>query len=480
MDLFPSEEEYLRAAGTVPVSACLPWTITPGEAFSRLASGAHAALLESAAPNPVTGRWSIVAFEPAAVLESKGQKIRLAERGAAVQYRTGDPIAALRDLLRGRQIKRPRHLPPFFGGIITCLGYDLARLFETLPNTMRDDLHLPDVCALLIDTAVIFDHERKVVWITHSPSPSEIGNRRATYRSAADRVREIAGRMITTSTFTRSAPGCQVRMQNEISEDQYISMVRTCQEYIAAGDIYQANVSQRFSGEFRGDPWALYQRLTQINPSPFAAYFRSNGFQLISASPERLVQLENGWAETRPIAGTRPRGLTPAEDSSLARDLMNSAKERAEHVMLVDLERNDLGRVCCFGSVAVNQFMTTERYSHVMHIVSNVRGQIRSELDGFDLLRAVFPGGTITGVPKIRCMKIIAEIEPVSRGPYTGSLGYISFGGDMDLNIIIRTIVLAEQRALVQVGAGIVADSIPRREYQETLDKAQALLQALR
>jgi len=271
------------------------------------------------------------------------------------------------------------------------------------------------------------------------------------------------------------------RMTPGLTEADYMDRVRRCLEYIAAGDIYQANLSHRFTialGE--RSPRSIYRHLREINPSPFAALIEFPDVALVSCSPERLVRLTENEVETRPIAGTRPRGATPEEDRRLIEDLLMNGKERAEHLMLVDLERNDLGRVCTYGSVHVDEFMVVERYSHVSHIVSNIRGTLAAGRDALDLIQAVFPGGTVTGVPKVRCMEIIDELEPVRRGPYTGSIGYLSPNGDLDLNIIIRTLVIAGKRAYLQVGAGIVADSDPAREYQETLFKAEALLKALR
>ena len=265
------------------------------------------------------------------------------------------------------------------------------------------------------------------------------------------------------------------------TQEEYAGRVRRCLDYIGAGDIYQANLSHRFELELGGRaPRSIYRRLRDINPSPFAALLEFPDVTLVGCSPERLVRLQGSDVDTRPIAGTRPRGVTAEEDERLAEDLLLNDKERAEHLMLVDLERNDLGRVCAFGSVHVNDFMTLERYSHVIHIVSNIRGRLATGRDAMDLIQAVFPGGTVTGVPKIRCMEILDELEPVRRGPYTGSVGYISANGDLDLNIIIRTLVIKEDRGYLHVGAGIVADSEPSREYQETLFKAEALLDAVR
>jgi aminodeoxychorismate synthase component I len=266
-----------------------------------------------------------------------------------------------------------------------------------------------------------------------------------------------------------------------MEKEDYMEMVRRAKNYIRAGDIFQANLSQRLTAEVGDlDPFRLYGVLRKINPSPFAAYLDLQGFQLVSSSPERLMRLHDRVVDTRPIAGTRPRGKDTEGDRAMSVELITNEKERAEHIMLIDLERNDIGRVCDYGSVQVDELMVLEEYSHVIHIVSNVQGRLHEKKDMFDLIRATFPGGTITGVPKVRCMEIIDELEPVQRGPYTGSIGYLGFNGDMDLNIIIRTFVIKDGRAHVQVGAGIVADSDPEREYYETLHKADALLQALK
>ncbi|MDE3118855.1 MAG: anthranilate synthase component I family protein, partial [Nitrospirota bacterium] len=306
------------------------------------------------------------------------------------------------------------------------------------------------------------------------------------YREGCDRLAELDARLSVPAPRL-DAPMLEAdAIRPGQSQAEYMARVGQVQNYIRTGDIYQANLSHRFTIDLNQcraiaeQGAALYRRLRQVNPSPFAGLFTFDDFCLVSSSPERLVRLQGRQVDTRPIAGTRPRGRDLAEDRRLAEDLLTNQKERAEHVMLVDLERNDLGRVCRYGSVRADEFMVVERYSHVSHIVSNVTGELRDGLDAFDLVPAVFPGGTITGVPKIRCMEIIEELEPVRRGPYTGSLGYLSWSGDMDLNIIIRTLVLTKGRGYLQVGAGIVADSEPAREYEETLFKAEALLKALR
>jgi aminodeoxychorismate synthase component I len=384
---------------------------------------------------------------------------------------------------------RPEGLPPFFGGAVGYLGYDLVRQFEPLPELAADDLGLPDLLFAFVDVAVALDHQTETVHLMFAP-PLErlLGEpREKLYREGCDRLAELEARLRSPSRLQPAGLPPNVTVTPGQRREAYTDRVRRCQEFIRAGDIYQANLSHRVTIEagllgLRHDTAgpALYERVRQVNPSPFAALLSFDDLVLVSSSPERLARLQDRRVDTRPIAGTRPRGRDVAEDRRLAEELLTNAKERAEHLMLVDLERNDVGRVCRYGTVRVDEFMVIERYSHVSHIVSNVTGMMRDGLDGFDLIRAAFPGGTITGVPKIRCMEIIEQLEPVRRGPYTGSLGYVSWSGDLDLNILIRTLVLTGNRGYLQVGAGIVADSDPDREYQETLFKAEALLKALK
>lgn len=349
---------------------------------------------------------------------------------------------------------------------------------------------------MMADRVVAFDHEEKRTWIIVSPGArdTQLGYRdigQIDFNRAYDEAREILqeterriggrerkGSPPSAPSVWRSSPSPSLRY--EMSRERYMDIVRKAKEYIAAGDIFQANLSQRISSPI-GDrePWEIYKVLRAINPSPFAAYADFGEYQVVSSSPERLVKVTDRTIETRPIAGTRPRGRDGSEDEAMRSELLLHPKERAEHIMLIDLERNDIGRVSEYGSVAVDELMITEDYSHVIHIVSNVKGILQEGKTCFDVIRAAFPGGTITGVPKVRCMEIIDELEPVVRGPYTGSLGYLGFSGNMDLNIIIRTFTIKDGTAYVQAGAGIVADSDPEREYYETLKKAEALVRTL-
>jgi aminodeoxychorismate synthase component I len=375
-------------------------------------------------------------------------------------------------------------LPPFQGGALALFSYDFVRYIEDIPSESRDDLGIPDAHVLFIDRLMAFDHRQRRAWIVICPGARETSPVAwaAAYDSALGDLADLGRRI--SAIEAKCPEGLPRRGRSEIvaetSEETYTAMVRRAKEYIAAGDIFQANISLRVSARISGiAPWDMYLVLRGINPSPFGGFLDMGEYQIVSSSPERLVMVRDGIVETRPIAGTRPRGRTKDEDASLRDELLLNEKERAEHIMLIDLERNDLGRVSEYGTVEVDELMTTEEYSHVIHIVSNVSGRLARDRTCIDALRATFPGGTITGVPKVRCMQIIDELEPTRRGPYTGSMGYIGYDGCMDLNIIIRTFTVKDGLAHVQAGAGIVADSDPAREYRESLKKAEALLATL-
>ncbi len=383
---------------------------------------------------------------------------------------------------------------PFSGGAVGCIGFETARMLENLPSGTRDDLRLPEIAFLFFDGAVVVDHLRKKLWVTHCSVHR--GPAKAAYQAALRKITQTVrkiekgnasssfrGRTEKSSFETEISPRLARRndtfspFSSTHRRDQFERMVLKAKKLIGQGDIYQANLSQRFSGPFHGDPWGYYRRLTDLNPSPFSSYADFGSFQLVSASPERLFRVQGERIETRPIAGTRPRGKTARETTRRRKELLLSEKERAEHLMLVDLERNDLGRVCRYGSVRVDDLMTLEQYSHVIHIVSNVTGTLKESVRFRDLLKALFPGGTISGCPKIRCLEIIDALEPVRRHFYTGALGYVSRDGKMDFNLLIRTALVKNKRVYIQAGAGIVADSDPSREYEETIHKAQALLE---
>jgi len=408
------------------------------------------------------------------------------------------PLNILKELVKTYKQKPVEYLPPFQGGIVGIISYDFVQYLERLPRNAFDDINLPDAHLLMIDRLIAIDHLYKRCWIIVCPAVKDLVGGVAIGRvdwsekfdEAEYEVEKIL-KSIKDSAFgiQHSANNSETRIPNskpnieiiyEMKKNEYKDIVKKAKEYIAAGDIFQANLSQRVSAYIGDkDPWVLYRILSSINPSPFAAFIDFGDYQIVSSSPERLLRIRDRIIDTRPIAGTRPRGKDSKEDEQMRSELLLNEKERAEHIMLIDLERNDLGRISDYGTVRVDELMITEDYSHVIHIVSNIRGNLAGGKDCFDAIKAAFPGGTITGVPKVRCMEIIDELEPVRRGPYTGSIGYISFSGNMDLNIVIRTFVIKGQMAYVQVGAGIVADSEPEREYYETIKKAEALIKTL-
>jgi anthranilate/para-aminobenzoate synthase component I len=440
-------------------------------------------LLESALRSRQTGRFSLVGAA-AGFFRSRGNTIDVVRGGRAVSYQ-GDPFAEMEKILAPRRGRTDANIP-FIGGAVGFFSYDINRLFQKLPLRDKEPSGCPDMYLMLVDDCIIFDHDRRMVVIVSRYDPAFSASANAAV-SAADFLRSVVRRSpagerprYTRDSAVGGDPFGGMPARTNLSKNAYMDMVRRAKEYIRAGDIYQANLSQRFDVTSDADGLLLYRVLRDINPSPFASYLRCGETEIISCSPERLVKREGNFIESRPIAGTRPRGAGIREDVMMKSELLLSEKERAEHIMLVDLERNDIGRVSLAGSVEVDEFMVVEPYSHVQHIVSNVRGMTAAGVGLADILRAVFPGGTITGVPKIRCMEIIDELEPSCRGLYTGSIGYISDSGDLDLNIAIRTIVKKGDTCSVQVGAGIVADSDPQSEYDETLYKAGAMIDALR
>jgi anthranilate/para-aminobenzoate synthase component I len=479
--LAPARFSVIQRPGQTPVTVCrqaLPKQLEAREILAALDGEPCLFLLESADGPPKTARYSIIGCNPPITFSAKRSECSIGERGKKTSER-GDPIAILRRLLAPFRVPRQASLPAFYGGAVALFTYDMKNYFEELPETVEDDLETPDCFVAFVDTVVVFDNLEKTTEIIASEFHSEnLSESRAKARSKTE---SLLAKLKTG--LSREASDNQIRfgkMGSTHTREQYAAMVERTKEYIVAGDIFQANLSQRLCFPFDGSPIELYNRLSAINPSPFAFYFDFGDFHLVSCSPERLVSVMENAVETRPIAGTHPRGRDKAEDDEMRSKLIVHPKERAEHIMIVDMARNDIGRVCVCGSVRPDELMVIEQYSHVFHIVSNIVGTLAPGRDAFDVLGAVFPGASITGVPKIRCMEIIDELEPVRRGPYTGSLGWISYAGDMDLNIIIRTFVLKDGHAYIQVGGGVVADSVPDREYRETLSKAQALIEAIR
>ncbi len=478
-----SSQETLR-----PVFREIPFQ-SPFKLYTRIRSR-NSLLLESLKGPEHISRYAFIGIEPYLTFKAKDGLITIDAQGRkTVSYRK--PLPRLRELLTACSQEAIEGLPPFQGGAAGMLSYDFVRYFERLPETAEDDLNIPDAHFFLFDRIISFDCKEEKSWVIVCPGARDtalgftaISRPHAEIMEEAEvhlnSIVERVGRH-DQSCVAPAVVRINPVIEYQTGKEQYMEMVTKAKEYIAAGDIFQANLSLRLSaGVGDTDPLRIYEILRDINPSPFAAYVDFGEYQIVSSSPERLVRVKGPVIDTRPIAGTRPRGKDVTEDDAMTAELLLNEKERAEHIMLIDLERNDLGKVSDYGSVAVDELMITEQYSHVIHIVSNVRGVLAEGMDCFDVIRAAFPGGTITGVPKVRCMEIIEELEQRRRGPYTGSLGYISFSGTMDLNIIIRTFLVKEGRAYVQAGAGIVADSDPEREYYESLKKAEALINTLK
>jgi anthranilate/para-aminobenzoate synthase component I len=466
-----------------PLAAELPYS-SPEEIYP-LFSGDNSFLFESVKGPENIGRYSFIGFDPYMVIQAKDGIVKTECTGRESLSRER-PLKTLGEIT-GRYLQMPLpNLPPFQGGLAGLLSYDFVHYLEKLPRTTLDDLRIPDMHLLVTDRLISFDHKERRAWAVVCPgvrrditSDPALG-----YDEAACLLDEICGRVGSLKWAEHRYGPEHIRAGIEIipgmKKEEYVAMVMRAKEYIAAGDIFQANLSQRVSAYIdKLDPWNLYRILREINPSPFAGFVDFGDYCIASSSPERLVKVKDRVIETRPIAGTRPRGKDLREDEKMRKELLLNEKERAEHIMLIDLERNDLGKVSDYGTVRVDELMITEDYSHVIHIVSNIKGILTHNRTCLDVIKALFPGGTITGVPKVRCMEIIDELEPVRRGPYTGSMGYIGFSGTMDMNIIIRTFVIKDNYAYVQAGAGIVADSDPEREYHETLKKAEALVKAL-
>jgi len=523
-NILPERTEFIESAkcGKIyPLYAELPFA-PPQEVFESI-KGDYSFLLESIKGPEKIARYSFAGSEPFLIFKVKNGVVELEGNGKKV-LSSAAPLMELKRLLTSYKSERINGLPPFSGGAVGILSYDFVHYFEHLPRTVTDNLFIPDAHFLLIDTVVAWDHMDKKIFIISSPGAEEIVQQFNSsrpgespvatkvqgdniqylwadyYNSACEKINELykrissrgqgAGSLLLQSNAMGSDKGQGItdlknskkhlEIRHEMTKEDYMDIVRKAKEYIKAGDIFQANLSQRVSAGIHDvEQWEIYKILSRINPSPFAAYIDMADYQIVSSSPERLLRCSEDIVETRPIAGTRPRGIDAKGDMEMRTDLLLNEKERAEHLMLIDLERNDLGKISDYGTVCVDEFMITEDYSHVIHIVSNIKGTVAKGKDCFDAIRAAFPGGTITGVPKVRCMEIIDELEPVARGPYTGSLGYIGFNGTMDLNIIIRTFVIKNGIAYVQAGAGIVADSQPEREYLETLKKAEALIRTL-
>ena len=448
--------------------------VEPLRAFAGVRHLPGPVLLDSARVDPALGRWSYVAADPFLLLTSKDGRIRLGDRSL-----TGDPFAVLQRILRASPIETDPGLPPFQTGAVGYLAYDLCHHLERLPAPETDDLRFPDLMLGLYDTVAAFDLVERRAWVMSSGLPETSPEPRMHRRRA--RLDRLAGLIAGAAEPEAPSTAAAGPIGSGFDRPGYEAMVRQVVDYILAGDIFQANVSQRFIAVLPSGltPFDLYRRLRTRNPAPFAAFMDFGEVVIASASPERFLRLDRGRVETRPIKGTRPRHADPAEDAAAAAELLASAKDRAENVMIVDLLRNDLSRVCREHSVLTPEICALHSFATVHHLVSTVTGELRQGADAVDLLRATFPGGSITGAPKIRAIEIIAELEPTRRGPYCGALAWLGFDGAMDSAITIRTFAIKGDAVTFQAGGGIVADSDPAAEYEESLDKARALMSAL-
>lgn len=452
---------------------------TPISLYTRLAGRPYTYLLESVIGGEQVARYSFIGLDPYLVFTSKDGRITL-DYLTHQQNLVGNPLETLWQVVRGHRALSHPELPRFWGGAVGFFSYDVVRHVEKLPALATDDLAWPDCSFIFSRLILVYDHVREHLQIIYL---AEVGADAAgAYRRAVERIREVQAeisRPARRPSLTLAAAAEPVSFASNMDAGRFTGIVRAAKEYIAAGDILQVVLSQRLEVPFTGWPLDVYRALRSLNPSPYMYYLDMDGYQIVGASPEMLVRVEGDRVETRPIAGTRPRGSNAAEEKCLEEELRTDAKERAEHLMLIDLGRNDIGRVSRYGTVRVPQLMEVEKYSHVMHLVSRVEGRLAPGKNALDALAACFPAGTVSGAPKVRAMQIIEELEPHRRGPYAGAVGYLGFGGNLDTCITIRTILLTHNQAYIQAGAGIVADSDPAGEYQETLNKARALLVAL-
>jgi anthranilate synthase component I len=481
---------------------------TPVSAFLKVTRGDYSFLLESVRGGEKWGRYTFLGTEPSMVVRASYGQMDLirpasSERGgvSSIESRPVDNcFEAMRQELKRFRAPELTGLPRFFGGAVGFLAYDLVRLFEPrIPNSVRDDLGVPELYLMFTDTVLVFDNVRQTLKIIASVALDEFGSIDAAYQSAHEKIERTISRLrsaarspcleslplngrvspLAPSPIPNQEQGAEIAVSSNMTRENYASMVTAAKNYIAAGDIIQVVPSQRFEAPLTAHPFNLYRSLRTINPSPYMFYLRLGDFTLVGASPETMVRVEGRQITLRPIAGTRRRGANELEDLALERELLTDPKELAEHIMLVDLGRNDVGRVAKIGSVKVTELMTVERYSHVMHIVSNVVGELNEGMDEFDAFRATFPQGTVSGAPKIRAMEIIDELEPVRRGVYAGAVGYFSFTGNTDTAIALRTLLIKGDRVYIQAGGGVVADSDPTAEYDESCNKARAMIRAL-
>lgn len=479
-------EQLAKEYNLIPVHRrLLADSLTPVSAFHRLDDGhSSGCLFESVIGGEKVGRYSFIATRPEKRIAAWGNRLVVQEGNQQHEKTVDDPLDFFRQQLRSFRVPSHPDLPPFIGGAVGYAAYDVVRYVEQLDSPPPDDRHLPDLDFSFFHELVVFDNVTKTLIVVVLVQPDKCASPAAAYCDAEKRIDHIVESLNCNDKVLQPAEVNlnslkPLAVRSNFTQSQFEDAVRTCTEYIRAGDIFQVVVSQRMEVETNSNPLEIYRSLRVINPSPFMFFLRTPDTTLVGASPEVMCRVLDGRVTVRPLAGTRRRGQTEDEDRQLAQELLADPKERAEHVMLVDLGRNDIGRVAQFGSVRLSDIMTIERYSHVMHISSNVDGQLRPELDAIDALKACLPAGTVSGAPKVRAMQILDEIEPTRRGPYAGAVGYFDYGGNMDTCIALRTMVVTPGKVYIQAGAGIVADSDPTSEYQETLNKSKAMLKAV-
>jgi anthranilate synthase component 1 len=484
----PSRKEFVALAKEhtlVPVCRRLTADLeTPVSAFLRAAwQQPECFLLESVEGGEQVGRYTFIGLSPYKRILARGHKITIAE-GKRTTHMEGDVFTVLRDALSGHKPARLKDLPPFTAGAVGFFAYDAVRLIERLPSQAKDELGVPDACLLFFDEVLAFDHVRKEIWLVITADVT-LSTPADAYEKAVKRLKRLEKRLAEPLPKLKpSKQSGKLKIKHRTRKQDFLAAVEKIREYIVAGDVFQTVLSQRFDIEPGIDTFQIYRALRTVNPSPYMYFLKfsvegNETIEVAGSSPELLVKVNNGKIEYRPIAGTRPRGATEEADDALAREMMADEKERAEHVMLVDLGRNDVGRVSDYGSVKVDKLMYVERYSHVMHIVSKIEGKLRSGLTAVDALRACFPAGTLSGAPKVRAMEIIEELEPARRGVYGGAVLYADFSGNLDSCIAIRSLTVKDGKGAIQAGAGIVADSVPELEYEESINKSQAVIRAI-
>lgn len=452
---------------------------TPVSSYRKIAKGDYSFLLESVEGGEKWGRYSFIGTEPSVIFRTKGDYIEIIENGEK-RVEHGDPLDSLRTLLSRYNPVQVEGLPRFHGGAVGYFAYEIVKFIEELPDQSRDELELWDSIYIITDTVLVFDNVNHKIKIIANAFVPDSSLAESSYRQAVERIRSVKERLkvplnISNEQSDRTA---EPHLVSNFLKDDYKKAVDKTKEYIRAGDIIQAVISQRWKTDLTVDPFDLYRALRVLNPSPYMFYLKLGDQILAGSSPEVMVRVEGSRIESRPIAGTRRRGDSDAQDRELAKELLSDPKERAEHIMLVDLARNDVGRVARTGTVKVDELMIIEKYSHVMHIVSNVIAELQEGRDAIDVVKATFPAGTLSGAPKVRAMEIIEELEHEKRGAYGGAIGYFSFSGNMDSCIVIRTFVIKDGKVYIQAGAGIVADSDPEAEYNETVSKVRALVKA--